>query len=427
MTSKTGRHGLPVHSRLLVVVALILLAAQPGLAQTTISFMFWGAPGESDLWFEMVERFNEKQNGIKVEPLHTPQGYEEKLVTLIAGGVTPDVVLVEEEPYITFARAGAFLDLTDRFERDLDPREYNQVALRFQNVDGRYYALPWDIGLGIMFHNTTLLDEAGLSLPPVDLTWDEFLENALKLTRDRNGDGRIDQWGTMVAPGFRGTSIYFIWGSGGDLVDDPANPTRVTVTESAALRGLQFITDLVHRYNVAPAPGTPQPNFVRGNLGMLRNGTWAFAQYRTSITDFNWDVTYWPRHSDVPQSGGYLGPDNIAIGSTTQHPDEAWEFVKFVIGPEGQEILGRGGRSIPALNDAARRFFIDPTVPPRNAEAIVLGAEGYGRLVPRIYNFRQMEEEWTVENRAMLTGQQSPEQTALRIKEITERYLRESQ
>ncbi len=407
----------------LLVVLIVGVLATTGSAQTTVRFMFWGTAAEGDLWFDIVARFNALHPEIHVDPLHTPSGYEDKLVTMIAGGVMPDVVLVEEEPYVTLVESGAFLDLTKRFEQTFDAGAYNQVALRFQNVDGHYYALPWDLGLGIMFHNKTLLQEAGLAMPPVDMTWPTFVENAQKLTRDRSGDGTIDQWGTSVSSSFRSTSIYSVWGSGGDLVDDPVNPTEVTIAQANAVRGLQAVTDLIHRYAVAPPLGSPQPNFINGNQGMHRNGTWAFVTYRQQISDFEWDVTYFPRHGDVARSGGYLGPDNIGISRTTESPDAAWEFVKFVIGPEGQAMIGKGGRSVPALNEAAREHFVDPQSPPENAEAIIAGAEWYGRLVPQIINFRQMEAEWTSENRAMLAAQQSPEVTAQRIKEITQRYL----
>lgn len=408
----------------LIALTVVGVLSLPSFAQTDIRFMFWGASGaEADLWFNIVDRFNELHPHIRVEPVHTPSGYEEKLVTMMAGGVMPDVVLIEEEPYITFVQAEAFLDLTERFEKEFDPRAYNQVALRFLNVNGRYYALPWDLGIGVLFHNTTLLAEAGLALPPLDFTWSTFLENAQKLTRDRNGDGSIDQWGTTVAQTFRGFSIYAVWGFGGDLVDDPVNPREITITRPNAVRGLQAVTDLIHRYGVAPRPGTPQPRFANGNQGMQREGTWAFLTYRQQIRDFEWDVTFFPRADDVAQSGGYLGPDNIAISRSTQAPDAAWEFVKFVIGPEGQEMIGRGGRSVPALTEAAVQFFVDPASPPRNAEGIILGAEGYGRLVPQILNFRQMESEWSREIQAMLAAAQSPEVTAQRIAEITARYL----
>lgn len=281
---------------------------------------------------------------------------------------------------------------------------------------------PKSLGIGVLYHSVTLLDAVGLSMPPVDLTWDTFLNNAKKLTRDLSGDGQNDQWGFGVSTSFRSTSIYAIWGSGGDLVDDPSNPTRVTVAEPRAVRGLQFLQDLIFVHGVAPAPGRPQPSFVRGDQGMERQGTWGFANYRNLIRDFEWDITFFPRHPDVQRSGGYLGPDNIAISQACPHPDAAWEFVKFVIGPKGQQMIGMGGRSVPALSEAVR-YFVRPDAPPQNARVILAGVEGYGRLVPRLADFRQMESEWTPENTAMLRGELAPETLAARIKQIMERYL----
>jgi|LSQX01.1.fsa_nt_gb multiple sugar transport system substrate-binding protein len=420
-----GILGGDVMRRLWLIVMFLIgcLSVHAVGAKTPIQFMFWGpVGGEGDLWLEIVNEFNRTHPDVEVEPLHTPSGFENKLITMIAGGAPPDVFCLEEEPYATFVRGGVLLDLTERFRRDFDERRYNQVALRFLNYDGRYYALPWDLGVGILFHNVSLLESVGLTMPPVDFTWDVFLENAKKMTRDFDGDGRSDQWGFRVVSSFRSTSIYFIWGSGGDLVDDPVKPTRSTVTEPRALRGLQFVQDLVFQHGVAPALGTPQPSFVRGDLGMERNGAWNFANYRSQISDFEWDVTFFPRHPEIPQSGGYLGPDNIAISVDSPYPDQAWEFIKFVIGSKGQQMLASGGRSVPALSEAIR-YFIRPDAPPRNDRVLLAGIEGYGRVVPRLADFRQMEQEWTPQNTAMLRGELSPEALAHRIKEITERYL----
>ena len=45
-----------------------------------------------------------------------------------------------------------------------------------------------------------------------------------------------------------------MYSSGGSLADDVDNPTRCTLGEEKSLRGLEFYTDLIHRYQVMPTP-----------------------------------------------------------------------------------------------------------------------------------------------------------------------------
>ena len=51
--------------------------------------------------------------------------------------------------------------------------------------------------------------------------------------------------------------------------------------------------------------------------------------------------------------------DQFSVSSFTAHPEEAWELLKFIAGPEAWESsfsLSSGGRSIPPL----REFALSP-------------------------------------------------------------------
>lgn len=129
---------------LLVVGTYAVHAQQP----VTISFSIWGDIQQQNVWQRVVDAFHEAQDEVRVELQWSPGNYEGRLLTQILGGVAPDVMLIEEEPYLSFVGQGAFLDLTDRFEAEMPVDEYFANLLEYQRVNGRYYALPWDVGLG---------------------------------------------------------------------------------------------------------------------------------------------------------------------------------------------------------------------------------------------------------------------------------------
>ena len=60
---------------------------------------------------------------------------------------------------------------------------------------GTLYALPVECVPRLMFVNRTLIDREGIALPTDDWTWDDFLAICQKITRDTDGDGRLDQFG----------------------------------------------------------------------------------------------------------------------------------------------------------------------------------------------------------------------------------------
>src|SRR2546422_2434773 len=69
----------------------------------------------------------------------------------------------------------------------------------------------------MVVYNRDLLDRAAIPYPTDDWTWDDFLRTAQLLTRDRDGDGRIDQWGAAFdrRPSFW---LPWIWAGGGDVL-----------------------------------------------------------------------------------------------------------------------------------------------------------------------------------------------------------------
>ena len=87
---------------------------------------------------------------------------------------------------------------------------------------GRMHAMPGDYMTMVLFYNTEMFKAAGLNPDKPPKTWDEFLQYAKKLTRDTDGDGKVDQWGfgTVGAksPGFSLRFGPFIWSFGGDYL-----------------------------------------------------------------------------------------------------------------------------------------------------------------------------------------------------------------
>ena len=111
----------------------------------------------------------------------------------------------------------------------LSARRWSRSAGRARSCASRRTSRAWS-------STTTATSSSAPASParPSDWTWDDFLHAARALTRDTDGDGRIDQYGLGTE-----VSIFrlapFVWQNGGELVDDPRAPTRLTL-DSAARR-----------------------------------------------------------------------------------------------------------------------------------------------------------------------------------------------
>ncbi len=69
--------------------------------------------------------------------------------------------------------------------------------------NGTLMCIPQNLSSLVVYYNKNLFDEAGLAYPSADWTWEGFLQTALALTKDTDGDGDArPAW-----PGHRGLDL----------------------------------------------------------------------------------------------------------------------------------------------------------------------------------------------------------------------------
>lgn len=119
---------------------------------------------------------------------------------------------------------------------------------------------------------------------------------------------------------------------GGQLVDDWKNVTCVRFDDPRARAGLQMYIDLSQKYRVNPTPQAVKEFglhyaqlFTQGKVGMVFTGWWV----DVSAAKFDWDIAINPYGPEGTR--GFMGGGRAyGIASTSKHPDEAYELVKFL-------------------------------------------------------------------------------------------------
>jgi len=103
-------------------------------------------------------------------------------------------------------------------------------------------------------------------------------------------------------------------------------------------------------------PQTPggRDQYLSSIVAMTMAGPW----FRPSLVEnkpFNWTVRSYPRPASDPALG-VLYTDQWAMASATENPDQAWELLTFLGGPEGQTIWSEiyGSRSITPIQKLAQ-------------------------------------------------------------------------
>jgi multiple sugar transport system substrate-binding protein len=407
---------------LVVVTAAAPLAVQPADAQapTTIRFAFWGDPAEEAAYTAVVESFEAEHPDIDVTIDYTPgQGdYYRKIASDFAAGAPPDVYLTNYRQFGQYASAGGLAPIQSYIDASevISESDFYSLALdafRFGENDD-LYCLPQNISSLVVYYNEDMFEAAGVPLPEDGWSWDTFVAAAQALTSDTDGDGIVDQYGVVVEPSMY-RMVAFIWGAGGEIVDDIANPTTLTIDTPEAIEGLtRFVSLGASGYNVVPpeeevAAEDDQDRFMRGGAAMYIQSRRPVPTLR-EIEDFTWNVTSLPV---LDEPATVLHSDAFCMSASAGNADAVWTFIEYAGGAEGQLLLAETGRTVPSMISASEsEVFLDGApaasatgtaspeaatpLPPANAQ-VYLDNIGVMRRLPTTSTWTEVEDAFNAE------------------------------
>jgi multiple sugar transport system substrate-binding protein len=350
----------------------------------TLRCIGWGDVEEEKILEAAVREFNQAHPDVEVTMERAPYNdYITKVLTEFAGGLAPDVMAVNAEQMVAFSSRGILVDLKPYADKDTNLKlaDFYPEAVDHYTVNGQLEALPRDIApVAVIYYNKKKFDEAHLPYPKNGWDQTQFLATAKKLTQT-GADGRTTQFGFVDD-----WSIWDAWvySNGGSLVDNEKKPTRCTLDSAAAISGVQFRSDLINKYHVMPSPANMTAMgglgnsdlFMNGTVAMLYSGIWKTPVLR-QIKDFDWDIVEFPvgpkGHRGFPMSAaGY------AVVKTCQHPDIAYELVKFLAGEVGQKYMAATGLTQPAMKSLAKSpVFLDGQKPVSKAFLVDAVKDGH--------------------------------------------------
>ena len=264
--------------------------------------------------------------------------YKTQLSVLAQQKALPDVFMLSSGDIEEWASNGLVRNLDDLVASDPEIYEkfYESMFTSLKDVAKTDYlpGFPFAYVSCDLFYNKDAFDAAGLAYPDGTWTWDDFLAAAKTLTIDKDGDGQIDQWG-YYGYGRYAEAQAWVFSNGGVLTD---NEKHTFEPNSGALDAIQFMSDLVNVYKVAPSPKdmsgisykTIFPNQI---AAMFVDGGWFSDDFRKNIGDkFRWGVTRVPVGPKGKAKVTYGWPDSYVISPFTTHAKEAWEFTKYIAG-----------------------------------------------------------------------------------------------
>ncbi len=346
-----------------------------GGESVSIRYSLWDA-NQLPAYEACATAFNDANGNITVEVEQLGwDDYWTGITTGFVSGTAPDVFTNHLARYPEFAETQQILALNDYIEGDgVDTSIYfpGLVDL-WARPDGSQYGLPKDWDTIALTGNNDMLADAGIDPATLkDLTWNPqdggtFEEVIAALSVDANGvrgneDGfdasNVATFGFgLVGTGGGNGQTEWSWlaaANGWTFMDQPYWGTEFNYDDPALIDTSDWIKSVIDNgyappFDVFSATGH-NDLFKAGQTATTSLGSWEIGD----ILAAEFETTFFP--TPVGPTGQRASMFNglaDSISASTEHPDEAWEWVKFLASADCQNLVADTAVVFPAIPAAA--------------------------------------------------------------------------
>jgi multiple sugar transport system substrate-binding protein len=300
---------------------------------------------------------------IRVEATGDPATAEVKLTRQFEEGTAPDLFLTEAVSLPSLVSQDRVQPVDELLEkRGVEFGDnYQRLGLEAFAADARLQCMPSDVSPTVVFYNRRLFSSVRLAegertepTPQNGWSWDQFVTAAQQMSR-----GGVK--GVYLAPELT-TLTPLLRSAGADIVDDPSNPTTLSLADGPARSALERVLTLARNQRVTltraqVAKQDPVERFEKGRLAMMF-GTRQLVPQLRSVPGLRFDVFPLPSlgHTQtIADVSGYCASKSSA------HIDEAVDVLAFATGDTGSALAAVSGGVVPAnLNALHSPSFEQP-------------------------------------------------------------------
>ncbi len=327
-----------------------------------VALTYWGLWEEDNLIKPVILEFEKQNPKIKVTYVRQSSiNYRTRVLTQIREGVGPDIFRIHN----------SWLPM---FENDLAPApkdifsvsEYQSlfypVALSSFVKGDNIFAAPGEIdGLALYYNEELLL---GVGKPPK--TWREFIDMAVRMTVKDPQTGQIQTAGAALGTAsnvdhWQDILGLLIFQQPGVNIENPAS--------SAVSEVFRFYTGFVtdprkKTWDVNLPKSTDM--FAQGRLGFYFAPSWRAHELRQANPNLKFKVISVPQLSSSVVNWATFWAESVS--KTSQHPKEAWQFVKFLTSADSEKLMYQEASKVRLFGepysrvDLAQELANDPIV-----------------------------------------------------------------
>lgn len=298
----------------------------------------------------LVDAYNAShENQIELTVVPTDD-YQTRVGTAAGNQELPDLFALDVVFAPNFTTAGAYLDITDRID-SLDFKDALAPShLDVGTVDDRRYLVPHTLDLSVLFYNKDLYAQAGLDPEKPPTTLAEFAEHARAV--DALGG---DVNGTFFGGNCGGCYVFTwwptIWAEGAEVMNEDGTESLLDSPEAQEV--YSTYRGLVEDDVVAPGhneeTGTTWVSlFPEGNIGVM-----PMPSTMLGLMPEDMNIGVAPIPGLTGGQSTFVGGDSIGISANSEHPNQAWDFLRWSLEEEQQVDLLAANGDVMARTDLA--------------------------------------------------------------------------
>ncbi len=344
----------------MLLTLMMLLSLIPGLAAAddpvTVTAM-WNAARPQNEFTEETRKYIEDTLGVNIELTQVSENFEQALALAVSSGDVPDLIWMDYDTYVSYAKEGLFYDIGDLVKNYPDLMEYvntngsGDYCWDRMTIDGAVYGVPTRSVNKTMYTaaiRQDWLDKLGLKVPE---TLDELTEVLRAFTEDDpDGDGIKNTYGASCT-GLDYASVFF--GAFGAtsmmdyLLNDDGTITTNVISENyrSALRYLKDIYDkgYLDPETFTQANSQTYEKFATGKMGYWpcwwSHGGSVYLKYGFKDNNPDGEITMMYPIAGPDGKAGLPATDpiwrTVAISYKCENVEKVLELINWEITPYG--------------------------------------------------------------------------------------------
>ena len=341
---------------MLTAAAIGSSASAEAEKDVTMRFSWWGADIRHEATLAAIEAYEEENPGVQIEAEYQGfEGYQQKMMTQLAGGTAPDLVQIDNvwlmdlssQQKVLFDDLNNYTDIIDLSY--FDP----QIIESYCSYDGKLLGIPLGTnGSGIMI-KTEFMEKFGI---PTDeqLTWDSVIEYGKKV-QEQDSDSYllgIDPSSESIIPLF--WEPYLLGLTGEYWVSDEF---EIIATAEDMQSTLSMLKELYDSGAVVPMGETISfatkmeqlPKWVNGEIGGLMDWSGRLPAIKSALGEEKFSTMNVPIVADGKVDSYPTKPSLLlAISNDSENKEEAARFINWMVNTEEGASILKDVRSIPA-------------------------------------------------------------------------------